>query len=290
MPDKILVVDDEPDTVNLAKMILEGEGFRVVVASNGSEALQKADSEGPDLILLDVVMPGISGFEACKTLKSKPRTRLIPIVMFSALGRDVDKKLGREAGADGYLTKPFTLDGLVAEVKKHLEEARLEKFSKALGLDHARLMGRKILLEFDPAASYERAVRGFVAEAQAHGEVVVVLASRASVIHQTFEGEKDVELVLLTPQTILSPILEAHAGKLLAVVYDNLTDLILSSGFQPAYNFTKNTLERLAGPKLTTLFLLNPNAHAPNEAYSIRSLFSEQVTYGENGLTRVKLT
>ena len=119
------------------------------------------------------------------------KTRFVcPIVMFSALGRDVDKKLGREAGADGYLTKPFTLDGLVAEVKKHLEEARLEKFSKALGLDHARLMGRKILLEFDPATSYERAVRDFAAEAQAHGEAVVVLASRASVIHQTFEGRR----------------------------------------------------------------------------------------------------
>ena len=97
------------------------------------------------------------------------------------------------------------------------------------------------------------------------------------------------ELISLTSQTVLSPILEPYGEKPLALVYDNLTDLIISTGFQQAYNFVKNTLERLSAPKLTALFLFNPSAHPPNEAYSIRSLFGGQVTYGVDGLKKVKI-
>lgn len=290
MPDRILVVDDEADTRNLAKMILEGEGYQVTVASDGEEALQKADSEGPDLILLDLVMPHKSGLEVCKTLKGQPKTRLVPVLMFTVLGRDVDKKLSRDAGADGHFIKPFKPEDLVAEVKKHLEQARSEKFSKALGLDHAQLRGRKILLEFDPATPYERVVRDFALEARANGEVVTLLTHTASIVHQAVEGEKGIEFIPLKDGMILSPILEAHAKKPLTLVFDNLTDQILSMGFQSAYNFTKNALERLSGPRLTVMFLFNPKSHPSNEAYSIRNLFSEQVTYGGDGLTPVKLT
>jgi CheY-like chemotaxis protein len=262
----------------------------VVVASDGEEALQKAGSEGPDLILLDLVMPGRSGLEICKTLKEQPGTKLIHVLMFTVLGREADKKLSREAGADGHFVKPFTPEDLVTEVQKHLEKARSEKFSKALGLDHTQLRGRKILLEFDPATPYERVVRDFALEARTHGEAVIILTHTASIVHQVVEGEEGVELVPLTGGTILSPILEAHAEKTLVLVFDNLTDLILSMGFQSAYNFTKNALERLSGLRLTAMFLFNPKSHPSNEAYSIRNLFSEQVTYGKDGLTPVKLT
>jgi len=289
LPDKILIVDDEPDTLNLAKMILEGEGYQVLVTSSGEEALQRADKEVPDLILLDVVMPGKSGLEVCKTLKIQSKTKLIPVVMFTALGREVDRTLGRAAGAEGHLIKPFTPEGLCAEVKKYLEGARPEKFSRALGLDHIHLRGRKIFLEFDSATPYERAVRDFALEAQANGEAVVILSPKASVIHRTLQEEAGLELVPLSPQTVLSPILEAYAGKTLALVYDNLTDLILSAGFQYAYNFAKNALEMLSGPRLTALFLFNPEAHLANEVYSVRSLFSGQVTYGIDGLKKVKI-
>lgn len=124
MPTRILVADDEPDIRNLVRMILEGEGYQVFLASNGAEALQKVEIELPDLILLDVVMPAKSGWEVCKTLKSREKTKHIPIVIFSVLstvlGDDVSRKRAEEYGCDGYLAKPFTPDGLLAEVKKHL--------------------------------------------------------------------------------------------------------------------------------------------------------------------------
>ncbi|MEM2905266.1 MAG: response regulator [Candidatus Bathyarchaeia archaeon] len=290
MPDKILVVDDEPDILNLAKMILEGEGYEVAVASNGKEAVQKAESQEPDLILLDVVMPGRNGFEVCQALKAGTRTGLVPVVMFTALGRDVDRKLSAESGADGHLVKPFTPEGLLAEVQKQLQKARLERFSKALGLTHAQLRGRKVLLEFDPATPYQRAVRDFVFEARAHGESVLVLTPKASVVRHALQGEDGVEFVALTHQVIFTTILTPYEGKPLALVFDNLTDLVFYMGFQPAYNFTRGTLEKLAEQSITALFLFSPNAHPPSETYTVRNLFSEQVTYGAGGLIKVKLT
>jgi len=125
VPTRILVADDELDTRNLVRMILERQGYQVSLASNGVEALQKAETELPDLILLDVVMPAKSGWEVCKTLKSQEKTKHIPVVIFSVLskllGNDVSKKHADEYGCDGYIAKPFTPDGLLAEVKKHLD-------------------------------------------------------------------------------------------------------------------------------------------------------------------------
>ena len=122
--DKILVTDDEPDILNLAKLNLEAAGFEVITATNAEETLSKADSELPDLILHDVVMPGMGGFEVCKILKEQSKTRLIPVVLFTALGRDVDRKMGSDAGADGFVTKPFTseeLAGLLSSVTDHAD-------------------------------------------------------------------------------------------------------------------------------------------------------------------------
>jgi len=127
LPAKILVAEDEPDLRKASKIVLEGAGYQVVEASDGDEALKKADSERPDLILSDVVIPNRSGLEVCKILKNRPQTRLIPILLFIVLGRDIDKKLSEEAGADGYIVKPFTPNDLVAEVRKHLERASYKK-------------------------------------------------------------------------------------------------------------------------------------------------------------------
>ena len=121
MPDRILIADDEPDLLNAAKIMLERGGYQVVEATNGDEALERAISENPDLIILDVVMPGKNGLEVCKILKEKPQTRSIPILIYTVLGREEEKKLSKEAGADGFLVKPFTPDDLVSIVKKHLE-------------------------------------------------------------------------------------------------------------------------------------------------------------------------
>jgi len=127
LPDKILVVDDEPDPLSLTKRILERNGYRVFTASDGEEALQKVNAEPPDLILLDIVMQGKDGVEVCKILKSKPKTRRIPVVMFTVLGRDVDIKRATDAGCDGYVTRPFVTEDLLAEIKKHLGQAKAKK-------------------------------------------------------------------------------------------------------------------------------------------------------------------
>jgi len=119
----ILIADDEPRIRELAQMILEDKGYRVITAENGTDAIQKVEREMPDLVLLDIVMPGISGIEACKILKSEAKTRSIPIVMFTVLGRDEDRDLAEEAGCDGYLLKPFSPEGLLEEVKKHVKKS-----------------------------------------------------------------------------------------------------------------------------------------------------------------------
>ena len=126
MPDRIMIVDDEMQMVEAAKMVLEGEGYEVISASNGDETLQKVDGEMPDLILLDMMMPGKSGLEVCKILKSSAKTRQITVLLFTASGLKVED-LVVQAGADGFFRKPFAPEDLVAEVKKRLDQARAKK-------------------------------------------------------------------------------------------------------------------------------------------------------------------
>jgi two-component system alkaline phosphatase synthesis response regulator PhoP len=116
---KILVVDDETVTTELAKTFLEKNGFAVVVAKDGMEAIQIATDEKPDLILLDVMLPSMDGFEVCKRLK-EGSFKDTPILMFTALGYSSDKERGEEAGADEYIVKPFSGRALVETIKRHL--------------------------------------------------------------------------------------------------------------------------------------------------------------------------
>ena len=110
----ILVVDDEPNIVELARLYLEREGYRVESAATGGAALTKADSVKPSLIILDLMLPDIDGFEVCRQIRAKSE---IPILMLTARKEDVDKIVGLELGADDYLTKPFNPRELVARVK-----------------------------------------------------------------------------------------------------------------------------------------------------------------------------
>lgn len=127
MPEKILVVDDESDVRNLTKMMLEGAGYEVAQASSGDEALAMVASGAPDLVLLDVVMPGKSGFEVCKALKSNEATKKIPVIIFTVLGREVDFRLSMDSGADEFLSKPMKpedMSNLVKEIRAQLSKAR----------------------------------------------------------------------------------------------------------------------------------------------------------------------
>ena len=226
--DKLLVVDDEADIISLLKLVLEAEGYHVVPANSGDEALALAEIEIPDLILLDLMMPGKSGLETCRQLKNQPRTKNIPVVVFSALGREVDKKLTAEAGANAHVTKPFNNVGLLTEVKRCLNETRGWKFSKQIGLEHNTLGGRKILLEFEPRTDYERFVRNFALECGFLGESVIVITQKGSSIRRSLDGDQGIKFIDLERAPELLPVLKQNSDGPISMVIDSLTDLALS--------------------------------------------------------------
>jgi len=112
--ERILVVDDEPNIVDLARMYLEKEGYRVESASDGAQALERIQAREPALIVLDLMLPEVDGFEVCRRTRASSD---VPIIMLTARDEDVDKIVGLELGADDYLTKPFNPRELVARVK-----------------------------------------------------------------------------------------------------------------------------------------------------------------------------
>lgn len=114
---RILVVDDEKAIADLIEIHLLAEGFQVIKASNGVEALRLVEQQEPDLVILDIMMPGMDGLEVCRALR---RDRNVPILMLSAKSEDIDKILGLKTGADDYLTKPFNPLELVARVRAQL--------------------------------------------------------------------------------------------------------------------------------------------------------------------------
>jgi len=117
---KILVVDDEKKIVDIVKAYLERDGYRVIVAYDGRLALQMARSESPDLIVLDLMLPEVSGWDVCRTLRTESN---VPIIMLTALDDDSDKIVGLELGADDYVVKPFNPKELVSRVRAVLRRA-----------------------------------------------------------------------------------------------------------------------------------------------------------------------
>ena len=124
MPEKILVVDDDLDTLRLVGLMLQRQGYQITAADNGNQALTIAQAEFPNLILLDVMMPGMDGYEVARRLRANPATADIPIIMFTAKSQVDDKVMGFEVGVDDYLTKPTQPRELFAHVKAVLARGR----------------------------------------------------------------------------------------------------------------------------------------------------------------------
>lgn len=121
--EKILVVEDHNDTIELLKYNLISSGYEVVTAMDGLKALEQAGNESPDLILLDLMLPGIDGLEVCRRLKQDIATQYIPVVMLTAKGEEVDRVVGLELGVDDYIVKPFSPRELVLRVKAVLRRS-----------------------------------------------------------------------------------------------------------------------------------------------------------------------
>lgn len=119
---RVLIVDDEPDVVESIKFRLELENIECLEANDGAEGLRIAQEKLPDLIILDVMMPKITGYKVARSLRQDERCRHIPIILLTARSQDGDRMLGVDSGANEYMTKPFDLDGLTGKVLQYLEK------------------------------------------------------------------------------------------------------------------------------------------------------------------------
>ena len=124
--EKVLIVDDEEHIVELIKFNLEANGYKAITASNGLEALELAKSEKPDLVLLDIMLPGLNGNDVCKEIRRDVEIATMPIIMITAKGEELDRILGLELGADDYVTKPFSVRELMARIKAVLRRTKVE--------------------------------------------------------------------------------------------------------------------------------------------------------------------
>lgn len=143
MPERILVVDDDLDSLKLIGMMLQRQGYEITAANSGHQALSKAANDQPDLIILDVMMPDMSGLEVCRRLRANPVTKPIPIIMFTAKTLIDDKVAGFEAGADDYLTKPIHPAELASRIKSVLarstnRDRKPQNRGKAIGVIGAK--------------------------------------------------------------------------------------------------------------------------------------------------------
>lgn len=143
---KVLVVDDEQSIVDILESNLLREGYEVITAYDGHEALEKAQTLEPDLILLDCMLPGLDGFDVCRELR---KTSSVPILMLTAKSEEIDKVLGLELGADDYITKPFSMREVLARVKAHLRRINIIESEASEGQEQAVMKFGEIEVDTD---------------------------------------------------------------------------------------------------------------------------------------------
>jgi DNA-binding response OmpR family regulator len=169
--DTILIVDDSPTNLGVLFDYLRNSGFKVLVAEDGEGALQRADYARPDIILLDVLMPGLDGFETCRRLKENKETKNIPVIFMTALSDTVDKLKGFEAGAVDYVTKPVEVAEVLARIRTHLTLRNLQKqlqiandtlTEKLQELDRTNVELQRRNTELQEALNTIRTLSGFV--------------------------------------------------------------------------------------------------------------------------------
>ncbi len=133
--EKILSIEDDPSTLRLVSYALQHEGYEVITATNGLDGLRKALETAPDLIILDVMLPGLDGFEVCHRLRGEPKTARTPILMFSAKYQEADKTTGVDVGANDYLIKPAYPSEVVKRVQALLAKTKQPKDATSLEME-----------------------------------------------------------------------------------------------------------------------------------------------------------
>jgi two-component system phosphate regulon response regulator PhoB len=136
---KILIADDEPNQLELMAFNLKRAGFSAIRAQNGKEVIELVEENNPDLIILDWMMPKMSGIEVCRSLRSRSETKLLPIIILSARSEEGDKSLGLDSGADDYISKPFSPKELISRVKALLRRSRPALINDILEYNNLRL-------------------------------------------------------------------------------------------------------------------------------------------------------
>jgi DNA-binding response OmpR family regulator len=123
MSKTVLIADDEPNIVISLEFLLEQDGYRVLLARDGHEALEAIEREVPDLVLLDVMLPRLSGYDVCQRIRQKPELAKVRVIMLTARGREVEVTKGLALGADAYVTKPFSTRDLLEQIRRQLGDA-----------------------------------------------------------------------------------------------------------------------------------------------------------------------
>jgi phosphate regulon transcriptional regulator PhoB len=213
MNNKILIVDDEPDIVDLVSYNLKKDGFRVATASDGEAALHKIRKDRFDLVVLDLMLPGIQGVELCRIIRNDPKTVNTPIIMLTAKGEEVDRVIGLESGADDYMTKPFSSRELIARIKAVLrrtgEKATTEK-SITIGKLFINLETHGVAKDKTPLELSATEFKLLVYLVEKKGKVF----SREQLVDAVWKGEAFIE-----PRTV-----DVHIRRLRTQIEDDPSD------------------------------------------------------------------
>ena len=257
-PARILVVDDTPSNVKLLADILQARGYAVVTASNGAEALARTERDAPDLILLDVMMPGMSGYDVCRKLRDNPATAVLPVIMVTALDPAQERVKGIDAGADDFLSKPIHQPEILARVRSLLRIKALHDELTALNRSLERRVNDQVT-QLERLSRLKRFFSPALAEAIVNGGADDPLKSHRREIVVVFVDLRGFTAFAETaePEEVMSVLREYHAA---------MGEAILAH---------EGTLERFTGDGMMIFFndpvpVPDPQARAVRMALAMR--------------------
>jgi len=237
---KILIVDDELEFNTILQVRLNASGYEVVTAKDGEEGLEKVESEKPDLIVLDVMMPKIDGFEVCSTLKNDVRYNKIPIIFLSAMAQVNDFEMGKKVGADDYIAKPFETPDLIAKIEDLLKKPSSDKREDILRKKE-KLLG-KMFIE-----------KGLVTEKQ----VQAVVQKQGRLTNKKLLGEMFVEKGLVTEDDLFMTLAEQFGIEFMKLA-DEKIDWDLPTGFPSSFIIKHRCIPSRIDEETIRLIIANP--------------------------------